>query len=140
VDIREVHSFAEGFASAIVTGEDELITSYLCAELEANLKHLGDISPSQGGAHLRAEVLSVVAHGDEFDGAPAQEFVSMTSFSGQHEEVLVRAMWAQDSQQLLIRKLQMIDRKREGETPGVLPTDDESHPRVLLGSSEAASA
>jgi hypothetical protein len=111
VDIGEVYSLAEGFAHALVANDDELISSYLSSGLGRLSGQLGGKSQPNGFSHFAAQVLSVTELSEQFTALAANEFVSITRLSGAHEEFLVRAVWTHEQQQLLIRALQMVERK-----------------------------
>jgi hypothetical protein len=109
VDIGEVYAFAQGFASAVVANDDDLIASYLCEDLADDTSgHLAGVQRLPTSS-LEAEVLFVRPLGGEFDPAAATELVSLTSFVGTQEEVLVRAVWVQEPR-ILIRALRIFDR------------------------------
>jgi hypothetical protein len=110
VDFEEVLSYANGFSHAVIARDKDLIASYLCEEAEANLNgELDALLPIE-----MAEVLSVTPLGDESQALLAEEFVSVTNFWGAQEEFQLRAVWIQNPHQLLMRRLQVIERKAKG--------------------------
>ncbi len=117
MDVGEVLSFANAFSHAVIARDNDLIASYLCEEAEANLNgQLDSLSPTE-----MAEVLSVAPLGDEYHPLVAEEFVTVTNFWGADEEFQLRAVWStaqqriggeiQNPHQLLMRRLQVIERK-----------------------------
>jgi hypothetical protein len=107
VDTGEVLSFANGFSHAVISSDKNLIATYCCKDVEADLQEkLASLAPLE-----MAKVLIVTPLGDRFDATSAREFVSVTNLWGRQEEVLLRAVWVQDPQQLLIRRLEIMDRK-----------------------------
>jgi hypothetical protein len=107
MDVGEVLSYANAFSHAVIAQDKDLIASYLCEEAQANLNgQLDFLSPTE-----MAEVLSVAPLGDEYHPLVAEEFVTVTNFWGAHEEFQLRAVWIQNPHQLLMRRLQVIERK-----------------------------
>jgi hypothetical protein len=119
LDAANVLSYGEAFANAVVTQDQDLVTSYLSEELETQL--IGDLEVLFRSQD--AEVRVVVPLGDE-DAQPltASEFVTITSFWTGDETVLVRAVWVQTLHQLVIRSLQILEGSpKEGHGLSPLP-------------------
>lgn len=117
MDVGTVQAYAKGFAQALVADDqdptaeardrdpkadvNDLVASYVIEELEANITAiLGTLSRPIN----TAEVLCV-----NVDPVNPREFVSLTRLSGPHEELLLRAVWIESWQQLLMRAAQVVD-------------------------------
>lgn len=99
--MRAVLGYADGFAHAVVVNDQDLIASYLCEDLEARASGIFD-------AVSRPIEEAVVL---EVSPPRSEESMSLTRFSGPGEEVLLRAIWIESRQQLLMRTAQIVERK-----------------------------
>jgi hypothetical protein len=128
LDAADVLSYGEAFANAVVTQDQDLVTSYLSEELENQL--MGDLEVLYRSQD--AEVRAVVPLGDEeFQPLTGDEFVTITSFWTGDETVLVRAVWAQTPHQLVIRTMQILEGlPKEGHGLPPLPGETEAPPRL----------
>jgi hypothetical protein len=112
-----VLEYAIDFAHAFVQRNQDLITAYLCSDIEASVKKVvGERCVDLGvdriglidvlsGPITEAEVLNVV------NGIELGEFVSITRFSGPQEEMLLRALWIERLSQPLMRVAHIVERK-----------------------------
>jgi hypothetical protein len=110
LDVGAARAYADGFASALVSNDRELIASYLCEDLEPNVTVMLD---TLWGPIEEAEVLIVnrLDHA-EFSYTPDKlDFLSVTRLSARREDVTLRTVWTQTSRQLLIRTAQIVERK-----------------------------
>jgi len=129
LDAADVLSYGEAFANAVLTHDQDLVTSYLSAELENRvIRDLQVLYRSQD-----AEVRAVVPlRNEEFHPLTGDEFVTITSFWTGDKTVLVRAVWAQTPHQLVIRTMQILeDLPSEGNGLSPLPGETEAPPGRL---------
>jgi hypothetical protein len=137
LDAADALSYGEAFANAVLTHDQDLVTSYLSEELENQL--IGDLEVLYQSQD--AEVRAVVLLGEEeFQPLTADEFVTITSFWTGDETVLVRAVWAQTPHQLVIRTMQILEGlPKEGNGLSPLPgeTDGAASRRASPASTQA---
>lgn len=109
LDVGAVYAYADGFASAVVTGDSDLIASYLCEDLEPEVAALLD---ALWGPIEKAEVLTVnPLDSAEFPSdSNGLDFSSLTRLWGMREEVLLRSVWMESHQQLLMRDVRIVER------------------------------
>jgi hypothetical protein len=109
LDVGAVHAYADGFASALISDDRELIATYLCEDQETNISVLLD---ALSGPIEEAEVLIVDRlECTEFPYTSAgSDFLSVTRLSGTREDVTLRTVWTQTWHQPLIRKAQIVER------------------------------
>jgi hypothetical protein len=109
MDVGAVHAYAEGFSSAVVIDDRDLIATYLREPLEGDFTI---ILNGLSGPLKTSEILTVNAlESSDFSCPEPEEYVSLTRFSGLQEEVLLRAIWSESPHQLLMRKAQVVERK-----------------------------
>jgi hypothetical protein len=112
VDVGAVYAYAEGFGSAVVIDDRDLIATYLRGPLKGDFTIVLD---ALSGPLEDSEILTVSPFGSsDFSCSGPEEYVSLTRFSGLQEEVMLRAIWSENSHQLVMRKAQVVERKACG--------------------------
>jgi hypothetical protein len=101
LDVGAVHAYADGFARAVVSGEADLMASYLFLESEGAIEEALEFIPRP---IEQAEVIQITA-------PESDECISLTRFSSPGGEALLRAIWIEPMQTLLIKRAQIVDLK-----------------------------
>jgi hypothetical protein len=123
-----VLSRAEGFAHAIRDDDPDAISSYLCQGLQMGFKsHIDNLVQTDMPSPLKTNVLFVAPVGNRFD-ARIDQFLSVISFTGAREEVVVRAVWIEEAQGPTIYSLQIVQRTAKNRTPSLAKSEMELTP------------
>lgn len=118
MDVGAVYAYADGFARALLTEDEEVsgnllpsaqepsaievVASYLGEELRGSLAGLLETLPQPIEA---AEVLTVIP------ALESGECVSVTRFAGRDEDVLLRAVWIERENEVLMQSAQVVARR-----------------------------
>jgi hypothetical protein len=101
MDVESVHSYASGFARAVVANDIDLVLSYLSKDTETEIRSILAAVPHPV---IEAEILNVITPGI-LNGITSddEECVTVTKFSGDGGEALMRAVWVEPLEELLIK-------------------------------------
>jgi hypothetical protein len=94
VQVGEVMAYADGFGRAVAAEDKELISHYVCREDAATIAEVLESLPRPIES---AEVLQV-------ELLESGESVSIMRVSGRHDQVRMRTVWVEDSEQAILVK------------------------------------
>ena len=113
METEEVLSCADGFARAVIEGRLDPIAGYITADFLATISQLVEILETLPRPIEKAEIESIhpVPHRRSDDKPEGEEFVTVTAFLCQGEEVFLRAVWTVELPHPLMRSAKIVQRR-----------------------------